>query len=239
MSSPKRIKLALSASLCKCSNYRCPSIQSKTNQQPNITKHNCYQHTLQCPTCNEVWIICLPCKKRFSSNHVQKSRQHFSTMHHTILREDNISSSYISSGISTSALDFDFGQNNSEVLNTNNVSTSIVFGPTMPPSIKENAFNGPIATYLNDSIHSSSKALSGVVARAFAQTHHVRECQPTADESNFHMKVTAFLSKLSGSMHSDFIDILNGAKASNQFKVTRLPLSSIEVGKFYLKENIL
>ena len=49
------------------------------------------------------------------------------------------------------------------------------------------------------------------------------------------MKVTAFLSKLSGSMHSDFIDILNGAKASNQFKVTRLPLSSIEIDKFYLK----
>ena len=72
----------------------------------------------------------------------------------------------------------------------------------MPPSIKENAFNGPSATYFNDSIHSSSKALSAMVARAFAQTHHVRECQPTADESKL------------------------------QFKVTRLPLSSVELNKF-------
>ena len=157
MSNPKRIKLALAASLCKCSNKRCPTIQNNINQQPNITKHNHYQHTLQCPTCNEVWIICLPCKKRFSSNHVQKSKLHFSATHNTALCEDNNLPSYISSHIPTSSLDFDFVQHNSEGTDTNKLSTSLVYGPTLSPSIKENTFDKPSATYFNDSMHSSSK----------------------------------------------------------------------------------
>ena len=89
MSSPKRIKLALPASLCKCSNKRCPTIQHSTSQQPNITKQNHYQHTLQCLTCNEVWIICVPCKKRFSFNQVQKYKIHFNTTHNITITDDN------------------------------------------------------------------------------------------------------------------------------------------------------
>ena len=83
----------------------------------------------------------------------------------------------------------------------------MIYGPTLPPSIKDNAFDKPSATYFNDNINSSTKALSNIVARAFSQTQQVIELQPTSDESYFHMKVTEFLSKLSGSMHSDFIDI--------------------------------
>ena len=142
----------------------------------------------------------------------------------------------ISSSISPSSFSLDVAIDNSFVSADNNLPTSpMIYGPTMPPSIKDNVYEKSSATYFNDNIKSTTKALSGIVSRAFSQTHQTGELQPTLDESLFHMKVTDFLSKLSGSMHSDFIDILNGAKASNHFTSTRLPRSTLELDKFYLK----
>ena len=96
---------------------------------------------------------------------------HFSTTHNITLSIDN--DLPISASIPPSSFSLDVEKDNSSVSEDNNLPTSMIYGPTMPPSIKDNVYEKSSATYFNDNIKSTTKALSGIVSRAFHK--HIKQ----------------------------------------------------------------
>ena len=237
MESSKRIKLALSRSLSKCHNKRCPiNLNKSSKHHPCVYQINSCQHSVVCNVCCDEWIICLPCKKRFSSSKRNDARHHFMSTHNISVIDAETASPGSEEQGQSIALDF----------NTDNVTVNVdsirnnvleVFAPTNPPSTLSASFNPTSHIYFKDSFVSTSKAVAGMVARAYAQTFQSSIHSVTNSEAAFHLKTTQFLTRLHGSMYSDFIDILQLAKEQHTFQSTRLPQSVLEIDKFYLKSK--
>ena len=237
MSSSKRIKVALSRSLSKCPNKRCPSnINKCTEQQSIVQEHNAFQHTIICNICYEQWSICLSCKKRFSSSKTHEASLHFSSRHNIGFVHEASGSVDYEPVSQRPANDFttDNGTFESSI-EDNNMSCD--FNPTNPPSTSAARFDTTSHLFFNDSFQDTSTAVAGMVARAYTQTFQSSIHGVTSSEAAFHLKTTAFLSKLPSRMHSDFIDIIQLAKQGQQFQSTRLPKSLLEIDKFYLKSK--
>ena len=237
MSSSKRVKVALSRSLSKCPNKRCPShINKSTGQKSIVHEHNSFQHTIVCNVCYEQWTICLPCKKRFASSKKLETRQHFSIQHHRGFVNATFSSMDSEVVSHEPRMDFttddDIFEPSIECDNTVDL-----FYPTNPASTSSASFQATSHLFFNDSFQATSKAVAGMVARAYAQTFQSSIHGVTSAEASFHLKTTAFLSKLPKSMHSDFIDIMLLAQHAQKFQSTRLPKSLLEVDKFYLRSK--
>ena len=236
MSSSKRVKLALSKALSKCPNYRCPSnVNKRSHNYPLVNENNSFQHTIVCNVCSDQWIICLPCKKRFLLTKKKDARHHF-------MSEHNIE--YIDYGITTESDDVtdsftsDFmvtNEPNFQTLETDNDLN--MFSPTNPPSTTTANFNTTSHLYFNDCFKNTSTAVAGMVSRAYAQTFQPSIHGVTSTEALFHLKSTQFLSRLSGHMHNEFIEILQLAQKANSFQCTRIPKSGLEIDKFYLKNK--
>ena len=221
MSSSKRIKLALSRSLAKCPNKRCPSnINKSVVQQSIVFEHNSFQHTIKCNSCYEQWTICLPCKKRFLSSKNLDARLHFTSQHNLAFVNDACGSvdNEPVSPVHTNAFitDDDIFEAPFEV---NNI-TDDGFYPTHPASTAAASFDPTSHLFFNDSFQDVNKAVAGMVARAYAQTFQSSIHSVTSREATFHLKTTAFLSKLPRSMHNDFINILQMSQQV-QFQSTR------------------
>ena len=230
MSSCKRIKRAIPTVLSKCSNKRCPSFYGNKSVYPTINQYNNYVHVIQCSICSTSWIVCYPCKKRFELSRSQKAAEHFSTKH-SIEHTNFTHSTRASAGFTRDTSNDNFTSPPAQHENTTH-SHEII---SQTPNISASDFNASSSLFFKDQIVNGKEAISRLVARAFVQTSVSTTQVPTPRETELHIKSTKFLSQLPGSMHTEFIDIMNLAKHSASFQTTRLPSTTQEVNKFYLK----
>ena len=236
MSSSKRIKLALSKALSKCPDKRCPSNgNKKSHHYPFVHENNSFQHTIVCSVCSEKWIICLPCKKKFFQQKKESARLHFRSEHNIEYIEDGID---IEADGVADLYTTDFMTTNEATFSTIRVDSDLnMFSPTNPPSTTTSKFNTTSHLYFNDSFKSTSTAVAGMVSRAYSQTFQPSIHGVSSTEALFHLRSLHFLSRLPGNLHTDFIKILQMSQKADSFQCTRIPKSTQEIDKFYLKNK--
>ena len=174
-------------------------------------------------------------QKKVFTEKKEDARHHFESEHNIEYINYGIA---IESGDVTESFTPDFMVTNEPTFPTIVTDNDLnMFSPTNPPSTSTANFNTTSHLYFNDCFKNTSTAVAGMVSRAYAQTFQPSIHGVTSTEALFHLKSTQFLSRLSGNMHKDFIEILQLAQKADSFQCTRIPKSVLEIDKFYLKNK--
>ena len=195
----------VASSLFSCTNKQCP------NRYVGSTNHlqvDSNRVDMKCLSCNSSWVVCVTCKRRFSSKRtISYANKHFDEVHtSTVLTPCNVS--------------------NNSVHDTNDIVEQCLSTSSLPPKSQE---------FFSHQSKSLSHAVTHLVRQSFSQSSSSFNL-PTIDESTFHLRLANIFTQLPSTLHLDIIQLLNDAK-SLQMTSTRLPLSLNDVSRFYTKNK--
>ena len=99
------------SSLFTCKNVLCKKSTGKTTTH---TQEDCNRVNVKCITCDQAWVVCISCQRRFNATKIYLTKKHFEEVH-------SINNKISSDASVTSAINF-----SSEVTTTSHNSYSII-----------------------------------------------------------------------------------------------------------------
>ena len=72
--------LKLASSLFSCKNDECRQVCGVTTK---TSKDGLYRMNVQCISCNQSWVVCISCQRRFNGTKVYLANRHFDEAHST------------------------------------------------------------------------------------------------------------------------------------------------------------
>ena len=70
----------LASSLFSCKNDECRQVSGATTK---TSKDGLYRVNVQCISCNQSWVVCIACQRRFNGTKVYLANRHFDEAHST------------------------------------------------------------------------------------------------------------------------------------------------------------
>ena len=92
MSKRSRTEEGIASSLLSCHNRQCQNNQGHKTKPNQITSHRV---DVKCLSCQKFWIVCITCKRKFTSSKISLANKHFEENHSSQefnLGENNIAS---------------------------------------------------------------------------------------------------------------------------------------------------
>lgn len=192
------------SSLFFCCNNQC---RGSTNHN-QITSHRV---EVKCTSCNDYWIVCITCKRKFKSSKVSLAKKHFDEMHSSNTQENYDLSIHA---------------------NDNMTSTDLVI---INACLASSSLPSKSQIFFRNKAISLNYAIRNLVGQTFLQAPTSSQL-PTLEESTFHLKLANILSQVSSTLHVDIIDLLNSAK-NVLMTSTRLPIQPRDIARFYTKNK--
>ena len=244
--------------LLKCK--RCLQITS-SSPQSHVTYKNCYTCFCSNPNCSEFWFICSQHNIRFSSSKISRMRSHFLNVTHCDNNINTSQSTTCTTAITKFATNiinnnlqselnvddsYDFDDLSYESSNHEG-SIDLSESPSSPKRLKivGNVDNDSatdtsteyILPYRTQQFFENEKKLvgsgkRGLVARAFCQDQDIHSLA-NEEETNLHLKITHFCSKITQDLQKDFASILSSILSTGTFQNTRPPMSYNDITTFY------
>ena len=203
----------IASSLFTCKNVLCKKVTGKTTTH---TQEDCNRVNVKCITCDQAWVVCISCQRRFNATKIYLAKKHFEEVH-------SVNNQKASDASVTSANNF-----SSEVTTTSHDSYSII-----EQCLNESSMELNSRQFFTKKAISLPHAIQSLVGQAFSQSS-TSSTLPTIQESTFHLKLANILNQLPTTMHLELIELLNDSK-NLEMTSTRLPLIPNDILKFYTK----
>ena len=199
--------------LFTCKTIKCRDSSAVTTIQCKEDEHRV---NVRCISCNQFWVVCVSCTRRFEDRKIYLANQHFDLVHSS-------NSNMESNGRTSSGVD----DTEQFTIDPQNQSQIIQF------CLSESSMTLNSRNFFQKKAVSLPYAIQNLVGQAFSQSFS-SSTLPTLAESTFHLELANLLSALPTTYHLGLIRLLNSARDLD-FTSTRLPMESNDILRFYTK----
>ena len=243
--------MILSVKFLRC--LRCQNVYNNTTTSPRTNDYRGLSE-VKCSRCSTKWLVCPLHEHRWSLQRYKYAHVHVQTMHKN-MSIDSLTSN-TSEPTSTNSINNDFMSIENDIDIENNLTnpvTTIENGNDMilneflqgHKDVDLSTYNVNVKRFIKCESEQSGNGIKQIVHNAFAMNTDNNHTDTPWNEIKYHMKATMFCCALSTAQQANFGDLCNMMENTfyndnsfnNRNHISRVPVSSKDIDRFYLKRS--